>query len=95
MLGVKGAGKTTLLRIHVGESKSGTGAFEFGYEVKLGYFAQEHDSHDPPGRGCRVVYLDWSRHSGEPRHRICGEIGTDQSAANAWWTCGLPQQSVA
>ena len=44
VLGLNGAGKTSLLRILAGETKSDTGAVEFGYQVSAGYYAQEHDN---------------------------------------------------
>ncbi|NQY58092.1 MAG: ABC-F family ATP-binding cassette domain-containing protein [Ilumatobacteraceae bacterium] len=44
VLGLNGAGKTSLLRILAGESEPDDGAFEFGYQVHPGYYAQEHDN---------------------------------------------------
>ncbi len=46
ILGLNGAGKTTLLRILGGVDKSDTGAVEPGHGLKLGYYAQEHDTLD-------------------------------------------------
>jgi ATPase subunit of ABC transporter with duplicated ATPase domains len=49
VLGLNGAGKTSLLRILAGETTANIGNFEWGYNVSVGYYAQEHDnvrSHD-------------------------------------------------
>jgi ATPase subunit of ABC transporter with duplicated ATPase domains len=44
ILGLNGAGKTTLLRILAGEIESGK--VEQGHGLKIGYYAQEHESLD-------------------------------------------------
>ncbi|WP_197381365.1 ABC-F family ATP-binding cassette domain-containing protein [Mycolicibacterium mengxianglii] len=46
ILGLNGAGKTTLLRILAGTEKPDAGVIEPGHGLKLGYFAQEHDTID-------------------------------------------------
>jgi ATPase subunit of ABC transporter with duplicated ATPase domains len=46
VLGLNGAGKTTLLRLLAGVEQPGAGALEPGHGLKLGYFAQEHDTLD-------------------------------------------------
>jgi ATPase subunit of ABC transporter with duplicated ATPase domains len=46
VLGLNGAGKTTLLRLLAGVEKPGAGMLEPGHGVKIGYFAQEHDTLD-------------------------------------------------
>ncbi|GJF12342.1 ABC transporter ATP-binding protein [Mycolicibacterium cyprinidarum] len=46
ILGLNGAGKTTLLRILAGTEAPDAGAIEPGHGLKLGYFAQEHDTID-------------------------------------------------
>jgi ATPase subunit of ABC transporter with duplicated ATPase domains len=47
VLGLNGAGKTSLLRILAGATEANVGDFEWGYQVNVGYFAQEHDTLDP------------------------------------------------
>ncbi|MCT1366854.1 ribosomal protection-like ABC-F family protein [uncultured Kocuria sp.] len=47
VLGLNGAGKTTLLRMLAGVSEPDSGQLEPGHGLKLGYFAQEHDTLDP------------------------------------------------
>jgi len=46
VLGLNGAGKTTLLRVLAGVEKPDAGAVEPGHGMKVGYFAQEHDTLD-------------------------------------------------
>ena len=46
VLGLNGAGKTTLLRLLAGVETPDAGGLEPGHGLKLGYFAQEHDTLD-------------------------------------------------
>lgn len=46
VLGLNGAGKTTLLRLLFGIEESDTGVIEHGHGLKLGYYAQEHETID-------------------------------------------------
>ena len=46
VLGLNGAGKTTLLRILGGLDEPDTGEVEPGHGLKLGYYAQEHETLD-------------------------------------------------
>ncbi|MDQ0093478.1 ABC-F family ATP-binding cassette domain-containing protein [Paeniglutamicibacter psychrophenolicus] len=46
ILGLNGAGKTTLLRMLAGVSNPDTGDLVPGHGLKIGYFAQEHDTLD-------------------------------------------------
>ncbi len=47
ILGLNGAGKTTLLRLLAGLDKPDTGEVSPGHGLKLGYYAQEHETLDP------------------------------------------------
>ncbi|MET8864809.1 ABC-F family ATP-binding cassette domain-containing protein [Nonomuraea sp. NPDC004580] len=47
VLGLNGAGKTTLLRILAGHEQPDSGRVVHGHGLRLGYFAQEHDTLDP------------------------------------------------
>ncbi|MDG9713592.1 ABC-F family ATP-binding cassette domain-containing protein [Streptomyces sp. DH10] len=47
VLGPNGAGKTTLLRILAGQDEPDSGRVVHGHGLRLGYFAQEHDTLDP------------------------------------------------
>ncbi|AYE95557.1 ABC transporter ATP-binding protein [Mycobacterium paragordonae] len=46
ILGLNGAGKTTLLRLLAGVETPDTGGLEPGHGLRIGYFAQEHDTLD-------------------------------------------------
>jgi ATPase subunit of ABC transporter with duplicated ATPase domains len=46
VLGLNGAGKTTLLRILAGVDQPDTGAVIPGHGLKIGYYAQEHETLD-------------------------------------------------
>lgn len=45
--GPNGSGKSTLMRIMAGELAQNEGDIKIGQNVKIGYFAQEHESLDP------------------------------------------------
>jgi ATPase subunit of ABC transporter with duplicated ATPase domains len=47
VLGLNGAGKTTLLRLLAGVEMPDTGIIGPGHGLKLGYYAQEHETLDP------------------------------------------------
>lgn len=46
ILGLNGAGKTTMLRILAGVDKPDSGTVEHGHGLKIGYYAQEHETID-------------------------------------------------
>ncbi|MFB9388411.1 ABC-F family ATP-binding cassette domain-containing protein [Streptomyces coeruleoprunus] len=47
VLGLNGAGKTTLLRVLAGTERPDSGRVVHGHGLRLGYFAQEHDTLAP------------------------------------------------
>ena len=49
VLGLNGAGKTTLLLMLAKEMMPDSESFEFGYQINVGYNAQEHDNLRPAG----------------------------------------------
>jgi len=46
IIGLNGAGKTTLLRILAGVEQPDTGQLDPGHGLKIGYYAQEHETLD-------------------------------------------------
>jgi ATPase subunit of ABC transporter with duplicated ATPase domains len=46
VLGLNGAGKTTLLRLLAGVEKPDTGIITPGHDLRIGYYAQEHETLD-------------------------------------------------
>jgi len=48
IIGANGVGKSTLLKILVNDLDSTSGAFEWGYETHVQYFAQDHQELIPP-----------------------------------------------
>ena len=47
ILGLNGAGKTTLMRLLAGVEEPDTGEVVPGHGLKIGYYAQEHETLDP------------------------------------------------
>ncbi|MEV5593915.1 ABC-F family ATP-binding cassette domain-containing protein [Streptomyces sp. NPDC052496] len=69
VLGLNGAGKTTLLRLLAGRETPDAGRVVAGHGLRLGYFAQEHDTLDP-ARTVRENLAAAAPHltDGEARH---------------------------
>ena len=66
ILGLNGAGKTTLLRLLAGVEEPDTGEVVPGHGLKIGYYAQEHETLDPE----RTVLENMrSRRAGPGRRR--------------------------
>ncbi|TDD96697.1 ABC-F family ATP-binding cassette domain-containing protein [Actinomadura rubrisoli] len=74
VLGLNGAGKTTLLRILAGHERPDSGRVVHGHGLRLGYFAQEHDTLDR-ARTVRENLADAAPHltDGEAR-RVLGSF---------------------
>jgi ATPase subunit of ABC transporter with duplicated ATPase domains len=75
VLGLNGAGKTSLLRILAGTSTADAGTVNFGHQVSVGYYAQEHE-----GIRSGVSLLDHMNEAaeGQPeqqRRRLLGTFG--------------------
>jgi ATPase subunit of ABC transporter with duplicated ATPase domains len=68
VIGLNGAGKTTLLRILAGVDKPDTGQIEPGHGLKIGYFAQEHETLDV-NKTVLQNMLDAAPQLGEPDAR--------------------------
>ncbi len=69
ILGLNGAGKTTLLRLLAGVEPPDTGAVSPGHGLKLGYYAQEHETLDT---GATVLE---NLLGGASAHRHPGPVG--------------------
>ena len=65
ILGLNGAGKTTLLRLLAGVEQPDTGEVRPGHGLKLGYYAQEHETLDPE----RTVLENMRSAGAGPRRR--------------------------
>lgn len=58
IIGVNGAGKSTLLRLLSGRQAADAGTIEWGHEVRLGYFPQDHSEilSDPKQNGLDFLW---------------------------------------
>ncbi|MDO5052239.1 MAG: ABC-F family ATP-binding cassette domain-containing protein [Pseudoclavibacter sp.] len=68
VLGLNGAGKTTLLRMLAGVDEPDTGSVEPGHGLKIGYYAQEHETLDV-GRSVLQNMVSVSQHLSETEAR--------------------------
>jgi ATPase subunit of ABC transporter with duplicated ATPase domains len=81
ILGLNGAGKTSLLRILAGESDQDAGEFRFGYQVSVGYYAQEHDGLVPE-RSLLAHLQDATALTETQARSILGRFGLSGDKAN-------------
>ncbi len=110
ILGLNGAGKTTLLRILAGVDASDTGAVVPGHGLKIGYYAQEHETLDvrPHGAGEHALRRTAAhRHRGPQRAGLVpvlrrrrpqvgrGALGRGEDPAGAGHPGGLLGQRAA
>ncbi|MFB6438580.1 ABC-F family ATP-binding cassette domain-containing protein [Streptomyces sp. NPDC056411] len=81
VLGLNGAGKTTLLRLLAGRETPDSGRVVPGVGLRLGYFAQEHDTLDP-ARSVRQNLADAAPHltNGEARQVLGSFLFTGDDA---------------
>ncbi len=70
VLGLNGAGKTTLLRILAGIEGADTGRVEPGHGLRLGYYAQEHETLDPAA----TVLANMQRSAGDLTETECRSV---------------------
>ena len=73
VLGLNGAGKTTLLRLLVALEEPDTGAVEPGHGLKLGYYAQEHETLDT-GAPCSRTSFGRARPAESEARRVLGSF---------------------
>ncbi|MEZ4869989.1 MAG: ABC-F family ATP-binding cassette domain-containing protein [Caldilineaceae bacterium] len=65
LIGPNGAGKTTLLRTLLGEVPPLAGTVKLGHNVRIGYFAQAHDTLNP-AHTVLTELLSQPRHTSQP-----------------------------
>ena len=73
ILGLNGAGKTTLLRILAGVDEPDTGQLEPGHGLRIGYYAQEHETIDVKRSVLENMVSSSTEHhrdGGAPRARL-------------------------
>ena len=81
VLGLNGAGKTTLLKLLGGSEKADTGEVLAGHGLRLGYYAQEHETIDPDAPSGRTPAAP----PRTPAPRSCGICSAPScSPANNW-----------
>ena len=84
VLGLNGAGKTTLLRMLAGTETPDTGEVKAGHGLRVGYYAQEHETIDmdrTPARGHAVGRAGQHRHRAAPDPRRLPLLRRDRRPA--------------
>jgi ATPase subunit of ABC transporter with duplicated ATPase domains len=81
VIGRNGAGKSSLLRCLAGAQEPTNGSVEFGVNVTVGYFAQEHEQIDPELRALDNISDDILKLESE-RRAILGQFGLPSKAAD-------------
>ncbi len=81
IIGRNGAGKSSLLRCLAGAQEPSNGAIEFGANVELGYFAQEHEQIDPD-RSALDNVSDAVLKAERDRRALLGSFGLPSKAAD-------------
>jgi ATPase subunit of ABC transporter with duplicated ATPase domains len=74
IIGPNGIGKSTLLKIAVGDVEPDGGTTQWGYEVRPGYFSQDHNE-VPKGSRQTVEAWLWESVPGEPIGFVRGNLG--------------------
>jgi ATPase subunit of ABC transporter with duplicated ATPase domains len=74
IIGPNGLGKSTLLKIATGNLKQDAGSVSFGYETRVGYFAQDHHESlsDPSAKPLNVI---WDTIPQEGTATVRGHLG--------------------
>lgn len=74
VIGANGIGKSTLLRILVGRLQADAGAFEWGINTRLSYFAQDHHELLSDPKSTPLEYV-WEACPMEPTTYVRGQLG--------------------
>jgi ATPase subunit of ABC transporter with duplicated ATPase domains len=74
IIGPNGIGKSTLLKIAMGQVKADRGTVEWGYETRVGYFAQDHKEQLGTPRQTVEAWL-WDVCPAEPIGFVRGQLG--------------------
>ena len=81
IIGRNGAGKSSLLRCLAGVQDPSNGVIEMGYNVEVGYFAQEHEQIDPT-RTALANVSDAVLKAEKDRRALLGSFGLPSKAAD-------------
>src|ERR1700733_69589 len=81
IIGRNGAGKSSLLRCLAGAQEPSNGVVEFGTNVEVGYFAQEHEQIDPDRRALDNI-SDAVLKAERDRRALLGSFGLPSQAAD-------------